>query len=73
MLGNAIKVKGQSIVVLPSCKNIKAEFENYCYKKDKATGQYINEPIDSWNHGLDALRYGIQSLRKKAKVLTVGL
>lgn len=67
------KIQAYTIVVLPKCANIKNEFENYCYKKDKVTGQYINEPIDSWNHGLDALRYGMQSLRKKAKVLTVGL
>lgn len=67
------KIQAYTIIVLPRCINIKAEFENYCYKKDKATGQYINEPIDSWNHGMDALRYGIQSIKKKAKVLTVGL
>lgn len=67
------KIQSFTMVVLPSCDNIIAELNNYAYKKDKTTGEYINEPIDSWNHGLDALRYGIQSLRKKAKVLTVGL
>lgn len=67
------KVQSYRIVVNPKCENLIAEFNNYCYVKDKKTGEYINEPIDAWNHGLDALRYGIQSARKKAKVLEAKL
>jgi len=67
------KIQSFKIVVLPKCEHIIAELSNYAYKKDKQSGEYINEPIDNWNHGLDALRYACNSLRKKAKVLTVGL
>lgn len=67
------KIQSFRIVVLPKCEHIIAELSNYAYKKDKQSGEYINEPIDSWNHGLDALRYACNSLRKKAKVLTVSL
>jgi len=36
------------------------ELENYSWKKDKQTNEYINEPIDAYNHYLDALRYSLQ-------------
>ena len=28
---------------------------------DKKTGEYINKPIDKYNHGLDAFRYSIST------------
>ncbi|MPN41788.1 hypothetical protein SDC9_189343 [bioreactor metagenome] len=39
--------------------------------KDKKSGEYINKPVDMFNHGLDALRYAIESLIKGANKLTV--
>ena len=30
---------------------------------DKKTGETINTPIDMYNHGMDAGRYGMESLR----------
>lgn len=41
------------------------EFDNYTWVKDKKTGEYINEPIDAWNHCIDAARYGLQSVRRQ--------
>ena len=38
------------------------ELENYAWKKDKKTGEYINEPIDEYNHFLDSLRYSLQCI-----------
>lgn len=55
------------IVVHPSCTNTCTELDNYTWKKDKQ-GNYTNEPIDSFNHILDALRYGIQVISKNNKV-----
>ena len=52
------------IVVDERCLAIIEEFENYTWQKDKKTNEYINKPIDSFNHGIDALRYGLQSVRK---------
>lgn len=46
------------IVILPSLSWIIEEFKNYTWKKGK-DGEYINVPIDKYNHSLDSLRYGI--------------
>lgn len=46
------------IVILPSLNWIIEEFKNYTWRKGK-DGEYINVPIDKYNHSLDSLRYGI--------------
>ncbi|MDY6152908.1 MAG: terminase large subunit [Terrisporobacter sp.] len=46
------------IIVHPSCTCIQEELKNYTWKKDK-DGNYINTPIDKFNHGLDSMRYGV--------------
>ena len=58
------------IYVHPSCENHIMEFSNYSWKKNKQTGEYTNEPIGKYNHLMDAMRYGIQQVRKgKVKTL----
>ena len=34
------------------------ELRNYSWKKD-INGNYLNVPVDKYNHALDALRYGV--------------
>lgn len=46
------------IIILPSLTWVIEEFKNYTWKKGK-DGEYINVPIDKYNHSLDSLRYGI--------------
>lgn len=46
------------IIILPSLTWIIEEFKNYTWKKGK-DGEYINVPIDKYNHSLDSLRYGV--------------
>lgn len=41
------------------------ELDNYKWIKDETTNTYTNEPIDAWNHSLDALRYGVDYLIRK--------
>jgi phage terminase large subunit len=48
--------------------NVIKEFRNYKYKEDKMTGQILQEPIDKFNHAMDALRY--VALNKLAKKVT---
>jgi phage terminase large subunit len=57
------------IIVHPSCKHTLDELDNYSYKKDKATGHYLNQPIDDYNHLLDALRYSLEVFSKQQKVV----
>lgn len=51
----------QEIIVDERCSRTIEEFENYTWQKDKKSGEYINKPIDAFNHCLDALRYGLES------------
>lgn len=53
------------IYVHPRCVHTIDELENYSYKKDNKTGQYLNQPIDDFNHLLDALRYALEPFHKK--------
>lgn len=46
------------IIISPSLTWIIEEFRNYTWKKGK-DGEYINVPIDKYNHSLDSLRYGV--------------
>ena len=64
------KVQQFEIIVHPACVNTIEELENYSYKKNKQTGEYINEPIDKHNHLMDALRYSIQTITGKGKIKT---
>ena len=54
------KLQQYDIIIHPSCEGIITEFENYSWQKDKQSGEYINKPIDSFNHYIDALRYSLQ-------------
>ena len=55
------------IIVDERCVKTIEELENYTWKKDKKTNEYINEPVDSYNHCLDAIRYAIQDRIYQAK------
>ena len=59
-----------TLVVNPNCINMIRELENYAYKRDKSTKEYINEPEDAFNHGLDALRYSIQTINTQNALRT---
>ena len=55
------KLQQYKIIVHPDCEGIITEFQNYAWQKDKQSGEYINKPIDAFNHYIDALRYSLQS------------
>lgn len=67
------KLQEYKIIIHPKCENTIVEFDNYTWVKDKQSGEYINKPIDDFNHAIDALRYSIQVIKAKAKILTVKL
>lgn len=63
------KLQNYELIVHTSCTEIQTEFENYSWKKDKATGLYVNEPVDAFNHYIDALRYSLQCVGNKMRTL----
>lgn len=65
------KLQNYEIIVHPSCGELITEFENYSWQKDKATGEYINKPIDDFNHYCDALRYSLQCVDNSRKLKTL--
>ena len=67
------KLMNYEIIVHPDCQGIITEFENYTWQKDKATGEYINKPVDAFNHFCDALRYSLQCAKTKLKTLDKNL
>lgn len=63
-------LQNYEIVVHPECTEIATELQNYSWQRDRATGLYVNKPIDAFNHYIDALRYSLQCLEQK-KLSTV--
>jgi phage terminase large subunit len=53
---NAMKAK--KIFVTPRSSNLHREFSSYSWKQDK-NGNWLPEPIDMFNHGIDAIRYRV--------------
>jgi phage terminase large subunit len=62
------RLQRYDIVIDERCTNTIEEFDNYTWVKDKKTGEYINQPVDSFNHHIDSIRYGTQNvMRKKSR------
>lgn len=63
------KLQQYEIIVDESCFNTIQELENYAWKRDKRSGEYIQEPEDKWNHTLDSLRYSLECQKARLKTL----
>lgn len=55
------KLQDYRIYVHPRCCNTLVEFNNYVWDKDK-DGRVLNIPMDSYNHAMDAFRYGAEKV-----------
>lgn len=64
------KLKDYRIICHPDCENTKEEFYSYCYQQDKE-GNWMNKPIDKFNHLMDSLRYGLQCVDNVNKLKTI--
>lgn len=62
-------LQGLDIVVHPRCINLIRELGSYAYQIDKRTGAILPVPDDANNHGIDALRYAVERLHRKGKLL----
>jgi phage terminase large subunit len=55
-------IQDQRISVTKRSVNLIKEYRKYMWETDK-NGTILNVPIDLWNHGMDACRYGMEGLR----------
>ncbi len=62
------KLQQYEMIIHPSCREVITELENYSWQKDKKSNEYINKPIDSFNHYLDSLRYSLQCVDNSKKI-----
>lgn len=53
-------MQGWSLHVTKRSTNLIKELRNYTWAKDR-DGHLLNEPIDTWNHACDAMRYALYS------------
>ncbi len=54
----------EKIVIHPRCEHAAEEFKLYSFKVDRLSGDVLAEPVDKFNHIIDALRYALHPLIK---------
>lgn len=64
-------IQDYKIIVHPRCVNFITEISNYTWDKDKFDNM-VNEPIDDFNHLMDAMRYAMEEFdgRKGVRLMT---
>ena len=63
-------LKQRRIYVHPSCVNTIKELQQWKWKKDERTGEYLDEPVPFQDDAMAALRYAVEGWRKMKKWLT---
>lgn len=63
-------LKQRKIYVHPSCVNTIKELQQWKWKKDEKTGEYLDEPVPFQDDAMAALRYSVEGWRKMKKWLT---
>lgn len=56
-------LKQRRIYVHPSCVNTIKELQQWKWKKDDKTGEYLDEPVPFQDDAMAALRYGVEGWR----------
>ena len=60
-------LKQRTIYVHPCCVNTIKEMQQWKWKKDDRTGEYLDEPVPFQDDAMAALRYGVEGWRKLKK------
>lgn len=63
-------LKQRKIYVHPHCVNTIKELQQWKWKKDDKSGEYLDEPVPFQDDAMAALRYGIEGWRKVKRWLT---
>ena len=58
------------IFIHPRCVNFLTEISNYAWDKDRF-GKAVNNPIDDFNHLMDAMRYALEDYMRNNSVRTI--
>lgn len=61
-------IQDLEIIIHPRCVNFLTEISNYTWDKDRL-GNRLNEPIDDFNHLMDAMRYALEKYIAQKKWL----
>lgn len=64
------KTVKRKIYVHPHCVNAIKELQQWKWKKDEKSGEYLDEPVPFQDDAMAALRYGVEGWRKVKKWLT---
>ena len=62
-------LKQRCIYISPHCVNTIKEMQQWKWKKDDRTGEYLDEPVPIMDDAMAALRYGVEGWRKVKKWL----
>ena len=57
-------LKQRSIFVHPHCVNTIKELQQWKWKKDERTGEFLDDPVPVMDDAMAALRYGVEGWRK---------
>ncbi len=60
------------IHIHPSCINTIKEIQQWKWKKDQRTGEYLDEPVPFFDDAMAALRYSVELERKSTAELNTG-
>ena len=63
-------LKQRKIYIHPCCVNTIKELQQWKWKKDEKTGEYLDEPVPFQDDAMAALRYSVEGWRKMKKWLT---
>lgn len=64
-------LKQHKIHINGSCLNTIKEIQAWKWKKDKVSGEYLDEPVDEFDDAMACLRYCIEPYRKNRKLKTM--
>ena len=62
-------LKQRTIYAHPHCVNTIKEMQQWKWKKDERSGEYLDEPVPIMDDAMAALRYGVEGWRKVKKWL----
>lgn len=57
------RLRDYKIIVHEKCENTIIELLNYVWDKDPKTDKILNDPVDDYNHLMDALRYATVGIK----------